>query len=146
MARIILAEDDDLIGELVVECLSRAGHAVGWLTDGREALAAMKFRPPHLAILDQRMAHLTGNEVLREMRLDLRLVTVPVIMLTAVCGESDQNIAYFDGADDYITKPFAINDLVGRAEWLIAGKLHRTFGAINREGGAAGAALQRRAT
>ena len=132
MARIILAEDDELIGEIVVECLSRAGHAVGWLTDGREALAAMKFRAPHLAILDQRMVHMSGREVLRELRLDAQLVAVPVMMLTAVCGESDQNIAYFDGADDYMTKPFDAADLVGRAEWLIAGNLHRTFGAISR--------------
>ena len=41
MARIILAEDDELIGEIVVDCLSRAGHAVGWLTDGREALSLL---------------------------------------------------------------------------------------------------------
>lgn len=132
MARIILAEDDELIGEIVVECLSRAGHAVGWLTDGREALAAMKFRAPHLAILDQRMVHMSGREVLRELRIDPNLVTVPVMMLTSVSGQSDQNIAYFDGADDYITKPFDPDELVVRAAWLIGGKMRRTFGAINQ--------------
>ena len=68
MARIILAEDDELVGQIVVELLSKAGHAVGWLHDGEQALEAMKFRPPQLAILDQHMPNKSGGIVLREMR------------------------------------------------------------------------------
>ena len=127
MARIILAEDHELVGTLVVECLSRAGHAVGWLRDGEQALEAMKFRAPHLAILDQHMPVKNGGIVLREMRLIPNLAMVPVLMLTAVSGESDKRILYYDGADDYVTKPFDPDDLLFRAEALIDLKLRRTM-------------------
>jgi len=115
MPRIILAEDDELIGEIIVECLSRAGFAVGWLRDGAAALQAIRFRTPHLVILDQQMPIMSGNQVLREMRSRPEMVMVPVMMLTAISGEGDQSIAYFDGADEYLTKPFDPSKLVFRA-------------------------------
>ncbi len=130
MARIILAEDDELIGQIVVDRFFEAGHAVGWLKDGKEALDAMLFRAPDLAILDQNMPTMSGNLVLRQMRSSEELVMVPVLMLTAVAGESDQKIAYYDGADDYVTKPFDPDHLLLRAENLLEGKIRRTSGEI----------------
>jgi len=127
MPRIILAEDDELIGEIIVECLSRAGFAVGWLRDGAAALQAIRFRTPHLVILDQQMPIMSGNQVLREMRSRPEMVMVPVMMLTAISGEGDQSIAYFDGADEYLTKPFDPSKLVFRAQALINKKLRRTM-------------------
>ncbi|WP_239805605.1 response regulator transcription factor [Croceicoccus hydrothermalis] len=128
MARIILAEDDEIVGEIVRDTLMDAGHAVGWCKDGRSALDAIRFRPPHLAILDQRMPEMSGIEVLRSMRISKELAMVPVLMLTAVRTDADQSIAYYDGADDYITKPCNMEQLLFRADRLIKGAMRRTSG------------------
>lgn len=125
MGRIIIADDDELLGEIVSGILLSAGHGVGWLSNGRDALEAMRFRPPDLAILDWDMPGISGLSVLREMRNSPDLSMVPVIMLTAISGEGDQTIAFFDGADDYLTKPFDANELIDRAEWLMANNVKR---------------------
>ncbi|MBS7671326.1 response regulator transcription factor [Croceicoccus gelatinilyticus] len=128
MGRIILAEDDPILGEIVKDRLFDAGHAVGWLCDGEAALAAMHFRAPHLAILDQRMPKKSGIEVLQEMRLDPDLSMVPVMMLTLVNGEQDQRIAFYEGADEYVTKPADLERLVFLAEDLIGRRITRISG------------------
>ena len=122
MARIIFADDDDLIGEIVVDALSNAGHAVGWLKNGKAALDAMVRRPPNIAILDRHMPVMSGNSVVREMRLNKDLLNTPVLMLTASAGLTDQEISFYDGADDYMTKPFDPDELVFRVEELIKSK------------------------
>lgn len=126
MARIIVVDDDEIIGSILSETLINAGHSVGWLDDGQQALRAMRRRAPHLAILDQKMPKLNGREVLRIMRSDPRLVMTPVMMLTAVSGEEDQRISYYDGADHYMTKPFDPHEVVFWAEELISLKINRT--------------------
>ena len=131
MGRIILAEDDELVGQIVVDRFVAAGHAVGWLRDGKEALDAMRFRPPDLVILDQRMPTMNGGLVLRKMRGTWELSMIPVLMLTAVDGEQDKDIAYYEGADDYMTKPFNPDLLVARAESLMRGHIRRTSGDLN---------------
>lgn len=125
MGRIIYAEDDEIVAQIVIDALMKAGHAVGWLPDGEEAMQAMRFRPPDLAILDQMMPSMNGGLVLREMRVTPSLVSVPVLMLTAVDAQESENIAFYEGADDYMTKPFDPDELVFRAEELIMQKLRR---------------------
>lgn len=128
MARIILAEDDPIMGEIVRDTLLDAGHAVGWLQDGEGALAAMNFRPPHLLILDQRMPKMSGADVLRSMRSDPKLAMVPVMMLTSISGQADQRIAFYEGADEYLTKPVDLERLIFVAEQLIESRIRRTSG------------------
>lgn len=128
MGRIILAEDDPIMGEMVRDQLFQAGHAVGWLQDGESALAAMRFRAPHLAILDQKMPRMHGGAVLQQMRIDPDLAMVPVMMLTAIAGEQDQRIAFYEGADEYLTKPVALDRMVLVAEQLMNKRLRRTSG------------------
>ncbi|MXO66381.1 response regulator transcription factor [Altericroceibacterium endophyticum] len=125
MARILYAEDDEIVGEIVSDALMDAGHAVGWLKDGDSALEAIKARTPDLVILDYEMPGLSGVQVLRAMRSDSDLAMIPVLMLTAHSGDADQNIAFYEGADDYITKPFKPRELIDRAEWLIDGNIKR---------------------
>ncbi|RKF21247.1 response regulator [Altericroceibacterium spongiae] len=125
MGRIIYAEDDEIVAQIVIDALMNAGHAVGWLQDGDEALRAMRFRPPDLAILDQNMPVMNGGMVLREMRVIESLVMVPVLMLTAIDAKQSQNIAFYEGADDYMTKPFDPDELVFRAEQLMDQKFRR---------------------
>ena len=128
MGRIILAEDDPIMGEMVSERLFQAGHAVGWLRDGGSALDAMRFRAPHLAILDQKMPVLHGGAVLQQMRIDPDLAMVPVMMLTSVAGEQDQKIAFYEGADEYLTKPVDLDRMVLVAEHLMNNRFRRTSG------------------
>lgn len=133
MGRIILAEDDEILGDIVTNAFIDSGHAVGWLRDGESALSAMRFRQPHLAILDVHMPGISGIELLRIMRGSEDLSMVPVLMLTTVCGLGSQNIAYYDGADDYVTKPFNPENLIERAQKLIDKNIHRACATnINR--------------
>jgi DNA-binding response OmpR family regulator len=122
MARIILADDDEVVAELVTDAFMAAGHAVGWLKDGKEALDLIKRRPPDLAILDCNMPEMSGIMVLRELRQSETLFDLPVMMLTGRQSESDEQILRYEGANDYMRKPFDPIALVGRAEALIAGE------------------------
>lgn len=119
MARIILADDDPVIGHLVGNALIDAGHAVGWVADGETALRVMLARPPHLAIVDCGMPRLSGVQLVRAMRSDGRLSHVPVLMLTARQSETDESLAYNAGAYDYLRKPVDLDLLVGRVEALL---------------------------
>ena len=122
MGRIIFADDDDVIAELVCDAFREAGHAVGWLSDGRSAYEVIRRRPPDLVILDCNMPEMSGITVLKEIRGSRELYQTPVMMLTAREGESDERIARFEGASDYIRKPFDPSLLVGRAEALMRGE------------------------
>lgn len=126
MGRIIYAEDDDIVGEIATNALFGAGHAVGWLRDGEAALQAMRFRIPDVAVLDLHMPKMDGMSVVRAMRVDPHLAMVPVLMLTAVSGRSDKDIAFYEGVDDYLTKPFDPEELVFRVEQLMGGNIRRT--------------------
>ena len=119
MARIILADDDPVIGQLVGNALIDAGHALGWVADGETALRVMLARPPHLAIIDCAMPGLSGVQLVRAMRGDGRLSSVPVLMLTARQSETDEALAYNAGAYDYLRKPVDLDLLVGRVEALL---------------------------
>ncbi|MDQ2763669.1 MAG: response regulator [Pseudomonadota bacterium] len=122
MGRIILADDDEIIAELVSDALISAGHGIGWLKDGKSALDLIRRRPPDLVILDCNMPEMSGIEVLREMRRSQQLCELPVLMLTGRQSESDERIVRYEGASDYIRKPFDPSLLVGRAEALMRGE------------------------
>lgn len=119
MARIILVDDDPVIGALVSSALLDAGHGVGWLAGGEIALGVMRARPPHLAILDCAMPGMSGVHLLRSMRADAALSRVPVLMLTARTSRADESLAFSAGADDYLRKPVDLDLLVGRVEALL---------------------------
>ena len=125
MGRIILAEDGEISGTIASTVLMNAGHAVGWLKDGKDALAALVRRPPDLAILDCNIPGMSGVMVLREMRRCTELCSVPVLMLTGRAGEADEQIARMSGANEYLTKPFDLVELVQTAEELMTGKRRR---------------------
>ena len=118
MARIILAEDDDIAAQVVVESLMAAGHAVAHFPNGVQALAAMRFRVPNLAILDCGMPVLNGIETLRAIRTDRYLYRLPVLMLTARDARTDEDIALYEGANAYMRKPFDPDELIVQVEAL----------------------------
>ena len=125
MGRIILAEDEEISGTIATSALMNAGHAVGWLRDGSEVIDVIARRPPDLVILDCNMPGMSGVMVLREMRRRADLYDVPVLMLTARTSISDEQIARFAGANEYLTKPFDLVELVDKAEDLMSGKVRR---------------------
>ena len=123
MALIILADDDELIGELVRSTLGSAGYVVGVVANGADALRAIRAKRPQLVILDCNMPELSGISVLRELRKAPELYQIPVLMLTGRRARADEDIAMYEGANDYLRKPFEPDELTNRVERLL-GKDH----------------------
>ena len=119
MARIIIADDDDLIVDVVRSKLEECGHIVGALPDGLSVRAVLDAKKPDLLILDCGMPNKSGLEALREVRNSASNYGIPVLMLTGRTGISDEQIAYSTGADDYIRKPFDPDQLAARVDALL---------------------------
>lgn len=119
MARIIYAEDDELVGEIVRDTLMDAGHAVGVIGDGVTALQVAKIKNPDLIILDCSMPRMGGVEVLRRIRNHQELFSTPVLMLTGRSSAADERIAFDAGATEYLKKPFDRDELVFIVENLL---------------------------
>ena len=109
---VLLVEDDPLLGEGVRHALSREGHSVTWAKDGEEALAAAATQTYSCILLDLRMPHLNGLAVLKRLRGQGN--RTPVIIVTA-SEQPGQKIEGLDaGADDYLVKPFDLEELLAR--------------------------------
>jgi two-component system alkaline phosphatase synthesis response regulator PhoP len=117
--RILVVEDDQDIAQLVARYLDKAGFTTEIVSSGREALAAIRARPPDLLILDLMLPHVDGLEVCRFTRANEQTAAIPIIMLTARAEESDRIFGLEIGADDYIAKPFSPNELVARVRALL---------------------------
>jgi len=110
--RILLVEDDRMIGAAVVQALQDAAYAVDWATDGQIALDTLATHEHEMLLLDLGLPKRDGLEVLRQIR--LRNNAIPVLILTARDGV-ESRIAGLDlGADDYLVKPFDIEELLAR--------------------------------
>lgn len=107
------------MAELASQVLISAGHACGWVTDGKQALELLEWRRPDLLLLDQNMPELSGSSVLRRLRTSPQLYDLPVIMFTAVTGAEDEQQAFYHGAQDYIRKPFDEKMLLWRVNQIL---------------------------
>ncbi len=116
MAKILLAEDEKQIGDMVAFKLSNSGHQVLRARDGEEALTLAAAQQPELILLDVMMPVLNGFEVLRRLKADPVLSPIPVIMLTAKGRERDVLAGLSAGAVDYIVKPFSLKELAARID------------------------------
>lgn len=119
MALILLADDDELVGEIVRDALSARGHVVGVVQNGLDAVKVVELKRPALVILDCGMPELNGIEALRQIRLLPNAHRTPVLMLTGRRSEMDVEIAMRAGANDYLKKPFDSDQLVAHVEDLL---------------------------
>jgi DNA-binding response OmpR family regulator len=119
MSRILVAEDDPDIANLLSHYLQKAGFDAAIVGSGRDVLPRIRKEPPDLLLLDLMLPGIDGLEVCRALRADVNTAAIPVIMLTAKGEESDRIVGLELGADDYITKPFSPNEVVARIRALL---------------------------
>lgn len=118
--QVVVADDDDDIRDLVELKLTQSGYEVRATANGVEALEDIRRDPPQLAVLDVMMPGLSGIDVLREIRSDEALKDVRVVLLTARSRDTDVDMGFSTGADDYLIKPFSPRELVHRVAALLA--------------------------
>ncbi|MCB1784646.1 MAG: response regulator [Chromatiaceae bacterium] len=110
--RILLVEDDALLGSAVRAGLEQSGYTVDWLRDGRHAATALQDGEPDLLVLDISLPGKSGLQILAELR--GRDSTLPVLILTARDTVDDRIAGLDAGADDYLVKPFDLGELTAR--------------------------------
>jgi len=116
MTKILLVEDTSDLAQVIVRELEAASYQVVHASDGLSALRLHEKEQPDLLILDWMLPQLDGLEVLRRIR---RMSAVPVLMLTARGEETDRVVGLEVGADDYLTKPFSMRELIARVHALL---------------------------
>ena len=117
--RVLVADDDADIRDLVEFKLTQAGYAVEAVADGIGAWEAFAANPPQLAVLDVMMPGLSGIDVLRKIR-ESDNASVPVLLLSAKSRDSDVDTGFAVGADDYVIKPFSPRELLHRVNGMLA--------------------------
>ncbi|MBY0577778.1 MAG: response regulator [Burkholderiales bacterium] len=121
--RILLVEDDEALGDGVRVGLAQERFTVDWVRDGKEALAALEAESYALMILDLGLPRLSGIELLKLIR--SRGLALPVIILTARDTVADRILGLDCGADDYVIKPFDLDELAARIRALTRRKMGR---------------------
>lgn len=119
--RVLIAEDEPNIVESLTFLLRRAGYDVASVLDGEAALAHLRARAPDLMILDLMLPRRNGFEVLKAVKADPSLRSVPVLVLTAKGQPQDRKRAEEIGIDAFITKPFSNREIVDAVRRLTGG-------------------------
>jgi DNA-binding response OmpR family regulator len=117
MSRILVVEDDPAILRGLADNLAFESHEVLTATDGERACSLVHEQKPDLIILDLMLPRLSGYEVCRKVRAEG--VTTPIVMLTARGDEADRVLGLDLGADDYVTKPFSVRELMARVRAIL---------------------------
>ena len=114
--RVLVVEDDNMIGEAVTETLREASYAVDWVRDGTQAISAAKTDHYDMVLLDLGLPGKDGLAVLRAIR--SAGINVPVVIITARDALDDRIAGLDEGADDYVLKPFDLGELTARMRAL----------------------------
>lgn len=114
--RVLLVEDDMLLGSGLLTGLQNDGYSVDWVKKGPDALSAITTTPYDAVILDIGLPEMSGLEVLKKAR--YKNITTPVLILTAQDAITDRVTGLDSGADDYLTKPFELDELCARLRAL----------------------------
>jgi DNA-binding response OmpR family regulator len=114
--RILVVDDEKAVADLLAYNLRKARYDVQVAADGRQALILARRFKPDLVLLDLMLPEVDGLDVCRELR---RTSRVPIIMLTALGEETDRVVGLELGADDYVTKPFSVRELMARVKAVL---------------------------
>lgn len=118
-AKVLVVEDEEALSDLLSYNLEKEGFDVAICMDGDDALVMVEEEAPDLVLLDWMLPNVSGIEICRQLRARVETREVPVIMLTAR-GEEDDRVRGLDlGADDYLTKPFSMSELVARMKAIL---------------------------
>lgn len=126
--RIYLVEDDENIRELVLYALKSAGYEAAGFSNAAEFYRGLDQGRPQLLLLDIMLPDEDGISILKKLRNNVRLKGLPVIMLTAKSTEYDKVIGLDSGADDYVTKPFGVMELLSRVRAVLRRSAENTSG------------------
>ena len=116
---ILIVEDDPDLGDAMVTFLKEEGLEAKLARDGDQAMRMVDDLAPAVMVLDLMMPRRDGFSVLRELRADGRIASLPVIVVTAIFGLSERLYATELGAVDYVTKPFELDELLSRVRSLL---------------------------
>ena len=116
---IFCVEDDDNIRELVIYTLETTGLEARGFADGTAFMEALAFDTPELVLLDIMLPGEDGLEILKKLKNSSKTKDIPVIMVTAKGSEYDKVVGLDSGADDYVTKPFGMMELVSRIKAVL---------------------------
>lgn len=114
--RILLVEDDNILGDAIKQGLIQDGHTVDWMQDGIQGQTALEAEPFDICILDIGLPRKTGLEIIKYVR--QKKINIKIIVLTALDKPEDKVAGLDAGADDYLTKPFNIDELLARLRAL----------------------------
>jgi len=120
MAKIVIAEDERDIRDLVAFTLRFAGHEVATASNGEEAVELAEKENPDLILLDVRMPRMTGYDACRVIKTKPALVDTPVVFLSAKGQEAEIETGLDAGAEEYLLKPFAPDELTSRVSEILA--------------------------
>jgi len=117
--KILIVEDEHDLVKLLKYSLEKEGFRVNYTTEGSLALAEIRRDEPDLVILDLMLPGIDGLEVCRQLRRNEKYSALPILMLTARGEEADRVVGLEIGADDYVTKPFSMRELIARVRALL---------------------------
>ncbi|MCH2678594.1 MAG: phosphate regulon transcriptional regulator PhoB [Alphaproteobacteria bacterium] len=117
--KILIVEDEKDIRDLIIYSLEGKGYQTISTDDGEKAIKMLKENKPDLVILDWMLPSVSGLEICRSIRRDIKTKNIPIIMLTAKITEEDKVLGLDSGADDYITKPFSTAELNSRVKAIL---------------------------
>jgi len=115
--RILVVEDEVKIAKVIAAALRQENHAVDMVHDGEEGLAMAKAEPYDLLVVDRMLPAMSGTEIITSLRKDS--YQMPILLLTALGTVEDKTTGLDSGADDYLVKPFAIDELKARVRALL---------------------------
>ena len=116
---ILIIEDEEHIVELIKFNLESNGYKVSYAFNGRDGIKRVEMEKPDLVLLDLMLPEIDGIAVCNRIKSNREIKQIPIIMLTAKSSETDKIIGLEIGADDYITKPFSIRELLTRIKVIL---------------------------
>ena len=115
----ILVADDEPLNQSIFQEMLEGQYECKMVDDGQECLESVETRLPDLILLDVAMPRLDGTTVCKKLKKDQHTRHIPIILVSAYASENDKKSGLAAGADDYVTKPFDIDDLQQRIEHLL---------------------------